>query len=74
MRSRRQRFVAQPADLAFHTTNVCDNRSGDEMRSDLTDKRHDLINRRTDDNQLRVPYCFGGCIGNMITPRLTFKL
>ena len=71
---RGQRFLAKPANFALHAADVRDDGTGAEMRRDLTDQRYDLIDGRTDDDQLRVADGVGRRIVDLVAPRLAFEL
>ena len=69
-----QRFLAEAADFTLYAADVRDDGTGAEMRRDLSDQRYDLVDGRTDHDQLRVADGVGKRIVDPVAPRLAFEL
>ena len=64
MRPRVERVVAEPGDFRFHAAHVGDDCTEFDVRRDLTDERHNLIDGPGDDHELGAAHGSGGSFSN----------
>jgi hypothetical protein len=69
-----QRIRGGAANLRLHAADVSHECARAERRGDLADKGHNLVDRRTHHDQLRLAHCVLGVVGHGVAPILSAQL